>query len=101
MRNNPIGLNDPSGLLGRPCGAEIGECIRVTKGTPAGECTGTQYDLYFGGEKTVSNCKKGKFTNKCLSADLSQTIANCRKPGAELPKECTAVMQAYINRDYP
>ena len=44
--------------------------------------------------------KKGKFTNKCLSDDLSEAISNCLKYG-ELPKQCTTEMQACINREYP
>lgn len=99
-KNNPVKFSDSSGMISdsRPCGAQIDKCVDETRNTPAGQCTGTQYRLYWGGESGVSHCKQGIFTEKCLILDLNEAIANCREYGP-LPDSCTKGMLDCIYTD--
>ncbi len=97
VRNSPTNYSDPSGLIDkRPCGPQIDQCISQTRGTPLGNCLGTAYGLYFGGD--TSNCKKGIFTRKCLGEDQSQVIANCSGQGP-FPEPCTNGVGKCIDND--
>jgi RHS repeat-associated protein len=98
VTNNSLRFTDPFGLVGRPCGSQIDKCIADSRRTPAGDCTGTQYGLYFGGEEKVSSCKKGVFSKQCLMNDLFQAISNCL-PYGPLPPSCTTGMEKCINTD--
>lgn len=97
VRNSPTNFSDPSGLIDkRPCGSQIDKCITQTRGTPLGNCLGTAYGLYFGGD--TSNCKKGIFTRKCLREDQSPVIANCIGQGP-FPEPCTNGVGKCIDND--
>ncbi|MDH4188331.1 MAG: hypothetical protein OEV08_15180, partial [Nitrospira sp.] len=93
VSNNPIRLSDPSGLIGQaPCQSEINTCVNITKGTKIGECTGTAYGLYLGGD--TGACKNRKYPNKqCMLEDyytVSKMCLEYGKPyGESLPAECT------------